>query len=432
MDRSIAIFWFRRDLRLDDNIGLQQALSSTHPVLPVFIYDTDILNRLNSRYDRRVDYIQQALTSMHRQLQTHHAGLKTYYGKPIEIFSEITAQLSVAAVYCNRDYEPEAIQRDRTIKEYLAAKGIAFYEFKDQVIFERSEIAKNDGTPYTVYTPYSRAWKATLRPAHYAPVSTPRNNFVQTRQKEIHTLETIGFQPTDIWFRTPELDAAVIDEYDRYRDFPAMDHSTHLGMALRFGTISIRRCAAFALQHNDTWLNALIWREFFMQILYHFPHVVGHSFKPEYDRIEWRNDETEFRRWCAGETGYPLVDAGMHQLNRTGFMPNRVRMVVASFLCKHLLVDWRWGEAYFADKLNDYDLAVNNGNWQWAAGSGCDAAPYFRIFNPTVQAQKFDKALQYINTWIPDFETRLVLPIVEHRFARERALRVYSQALSLQ
>ncbi|SEK17824.1 cryptochrome/photolyase family protein [Parapedobacter koreensis] len=430
MEHTVVIFWFRRDLRLEDNAGLQRALSSGYPVLPIFIFDTDMLNRLNNRYDRRVDYIQQALAHLHLQLQKQHAGLKTYYGKPITLFHEITAHYAINAVYCNRDYEPQAIKRDNEVKAYLAAKGIAFYHIKDQVIFEQSEVIKQNGTPYTVYTPYSNAWKATLQSQHYAPVPTAQHSFEYLPFEEIHTLEAIGFRPTDIRFRPPELDVGIVEAYDRYRDFPAMDHSTHLGMALRFGTISIRRCVAFALQHNAVWLQALIWREFFMQILYHFPHVVSHSFKPAYDLIQWQNNETEFRRWCEGQTGYAMVDAGMHQLNSTGFIPNRVRMITASFLCKHLLIDWRWGEAYFADKLNDYDLAANNGNWQWAAGCGCDAAPYFRIFNPTVQAQKFDKAQHYTKAWIPDVATRTIKPIVEHRYARERALKVYSEGLN--
>ena len=428
-DNEVVIFWYRRDLRLDDNIGLVQALSSGYPVLPVFIFDTDILDHLQNKYDRRVDYIHQALKSIHQKLQIHHSGLKTYLGKPIEVFQKITEQYRIKAVYCNRDYEPYAIKRDREVKESFQAKGIAFYDFKDQVIFEQSDIAKADNTPYTIYTPYSRKWKETLRPLHYATANIEFDNFLLIPQAEIHSLEKIGFRPTDLRFLQPSLHAVIIDTYGRYRDFPAMDHTTHLGTALRFGTISIRRCVAFALQHNETWLNELIWREFFMQILYHFPHVVTNSFKSAYDLIDWRNDETEFRLWCEGKTGYPLVDAGIRQLNQTGFMHNRVRMVTASFLCKHLLIDWRWGEAYFAEKLNDYDLSANNGNWQWAAGCGCDAAPYFRIFNPSKQAQKFDRGLEYIHTWNPDFEILSMSPIVEHTWARSRALNAYEKAL---
>lgn len=430
MEQKVVVFWFRRDLRLEDNAGLQQALSSGYPVLPVFIFDTDILNGLVNLYDRRVDYIHQALTSMHLQLQKHHSGLNTYYGKPIEIFQKITEQCQINAVYCNRDYEPQAIERDGAVKKYLDAKGIAFYDFKDQVILEQSEIVKSDNAPYTVYTPYSRRWKAVLKPLHYASLYTAWHNFLHQPHSEIHSLAAIGFRPTDIQFKQPELNAGIIDTYDKYRDFPAMNHTTHLGIALRFGTISIRRCVAFALQHNETWLNELIWREFFMQVLYHFPHVVTNSFKPQYDFIEWRNNETEFQLWCGGKTGYPIVDAGMRQLNQTGFMHNRVRMITASFLCKHLLIDWRWGEAYFAQKLNDYDLAANNGNWQWVAGSGCDAAPYFRIFNPAAQTLKFDKDMKYIKTWNPDFETKQNTPIVEHEYARERALKAYKRALN--
>jgi deoxyribodipyrimidine photo-lyase len=429
MENNIVVFWFRRDLRLEDNIGLQKALSSGHPVLPIFIFDSDILEHLSNAYDRRVDYIHQALTFINRQLQKHHSNLKTYYGKPIEVFKKITKQYQICAVYCNRDYEPQAIERDRAIGENLKTKRISFYDFKDQVIFEQSEISKTDLTPYTVYMPYAKKWKETLQPQHYAPVDTLFSNFLHQSFTEIHSLKEIGFQPTGIIINQPRLNADIINFYDKYRDFPALDNTSHLGMALRFGTISIRFCVSFALQHSETWLNELIWREFFMQILYHFPSVTVNSFKPKYDFIKWRNNETEFKLWCEGKTGYPIVDAGIRQLNQTGFMHNRVRMITANFLCKHLLIDWRWGEAYFAEKLNDFDLAANNGNWQWSAGCGCDAAPYFRIFNPTTQAQKFDKELQYIKTWNPDFQKVSKLPIVEHRYARERALKIYNQAL---
>lgn len=429
MENNIVIFWFRRDLRLEDNTGLQQALSSGCRVLPVFIFDTDILNQLNTTFDRRVDYIHQALSEMNNVLNQHRSSLHTYYGKPMAFFKEIIRQYNVEAVYCNRDYEPQAIKRDNEVKKLLNENGVQFHDFKDQVIFEKSEITKNDGNPYTVYTPYAKKWRAALLVEHYAPEKTSCENFLPLETSHIHSLESIGFQKTDIQFKTPELNAGIVNEYDKYRDFPALDHTSHLGIALRFGTISIRKCVAFALLHNETWLSELIWREFFMQILYHFPGVVFKCFKPQYELIEWRNNEEEFNRWCEGKTGYPIVDAGMRQLNQTGFMHNRVRMITASFLCKHLLIDWRWGEAYFANKLIDYELASNNGNWQWAAGCGCDAAPYFRIFNPTAQTLKFDKDLQYIKTWNPDFEQDLNQPVVVHETARQRTLAVYSKAL---
>lgn len=429
MNKEISIFWFRRDLRLEDNFGFQKALSSGNSVLPIFIFDTEILDELEEKYDRRVDYIHQALTAIHSELKKHHSGLKTFYGKPIEILKNLTENFIVKSVYCNRDYEPYAIKRDNFIQEFLEAKGIEFLDFKDQVIFEKSEIVKPDETPYTVYTPYSKKWKFNLKPENYASVKIDLKNLLKISENEIHSLKEIGFKSTDIEFKSPELNSKIVEKYDKYRDFPAMNHTTHLGIALRFGTISIRKCIDFALKHNETWLNELIWREFFMQILYHFPKVVTQSFKSKYDLIEWRNDESEFRLWCEGKTGYPIVDAGMRELNETGFMHNRVRMVTASFLCKHLLIDWRWGESYFAQKLNDYDLSANNGNWQWAAGSGCDAAPYFRIFSPDAQTLKFDKDLKYIRKWNPGFESFLSTPIVEHQFARERALVTYNKAL---
>jgi len=366
---------------------------------------------------------------MNSVLHTHGSTLYIDYGKPLAIFKTIIALYDVQGVYCNRDYEPQAIKRDELIDSYLKDQGIQFNTYKDQVIFEKSDIVKDDSTPYTVYTPYSKKWKSLLAPQNYASVVVSAEHFYKTNPLKITELEVLGFQKTDIIFEKPNLELEIISDYDKKRDFPALDHTTHLGIALRFGTISIRSCVAFALKYNEIWLSELIWREFFMQILYHYPRVVTDSFKPKYDSIVWRNNEAEFQLWCSGKTGYPIVDAGMRQLNETGFMHNRVRMITASFLCKHLLIDWRWGEAYFAQKLLDYDLAANNGNWQWVAGCGCDAAPYFRIFNPTAQTLKFDADLSYIKTWNPDYEKYIQIPIVSHEEARERALRVYKQAL---
>lgn len=429
MKNSVAIFWFRRDLRLEDNTGLQQALSSGHHVLPVFIFDTDILHQLEDTYDRRVDYIHQALSAMNTELKKYHSSLKTFYGKPLEVFRTIIESYTIQAVYCNRDYEPQAIKRDKTIQDFLKEKGIGFFDLKDQVIFEKSEITKTDGSPYTIYTPYAKKWRSRLAPQHYARKETDFSNFLKTVATDILSIRGIGFQKTDMEFRPPQPEENLISQYHLYRNFPAMNRTTQLGIALRFGTISIRECVSFALQYNDTWLSELIWREFFMQILYHFPKVVYLCFKSQYEHIQWRNNEREFELWREGKTGYPIVDAGMRQLKQTGFMHNRVRMITASFLCKHLLTDWRWGEAYFAAKLNDYDLASNNGNWQWAAGCGCDAAPYFRIFNPGVQALKFDKDLTYIRTWNADFDRRTEPPIVVHEAAVDRALKAYKNVL---
>ena len=427
---KIVVFWFRRDLRLGDNIGLYHALQSDFPVLPIFIFDTNILERLEDKKDRRVDYIQQALSSIHSELKEHRANLRTYNGKSFEVFESLIKEYDIQEVVCNRDYEPEAIQRDTEIYNFFKAQGIPFKAYKDQVIFDKKDILKKDGNPYTVYTPYAKQWREKLKPENYQSVKPNYSNLFQEAPAKIHSLKDIGFQKTDMAFEKPELNAGIIDIYDKLRDYPAKQGTTKLGIALRFGTISIRKCVAFALEHNQTWLSELIWREFFMQILYHFPKVVRQSFKQKYDHIQWRNNEVEFERWCEGKTGYPIVDAGMRQLNETGYMHNRVRMVVASFLCKHLLIDWRWGEAYFAQKLNDYDLSANNGNWQWAAGSGCDAAPYFRVFNPQLQTEKFDKDLKYIRRWVPELDTpSYPEPMVEHRFSRERALQVYGLAL---
>lgn len=426
----ISIFWFRRDLRLEENAGLCQALASEYSVLPIFIFDTHILKRFEDKKDRRVDYIHQVLSQINTELKLSYARLNTFFGNPLDIFKMLLEEFDIQAVFCNRDYEPQAIKRDSDIYHFFREQNIPFKAYKDQVIFDKNEVLKNNGTPYTVYTPYSRKWKERLKDEHYKPYQTDFSNFLKQDFKEIHSLEEVGFEKTDMIFQAPKLDISIISEYDKYRDYPAMQRTTQLGTALRFGTISIRKCVAFALEHNQTWLNELIWREFFMQILYHFPKVESQSFKAKYDFIKWRNDEKEFQLWCEGKTGYPIVDAGMRQLNETGYIHNRVRMIVASFLCKHLLIDWRWGEAYFAQKLNDYDLSANNGNWQWAAGSGCDAAPYFRVFNPATQTEKFDKDLVYIKKWIPEFGTdKYPKHIVEHSFARKRALKVYVAAL---
>jgi len=430
MKTKLSIFWFRRDLRLEDNAGLCQALASGFPVLPIFIFDTAILNALANKSDRRVDYIHQTLSAINLTLKNYHSKLSSFYGKPLEIFQQLSQEYDIQAVFCNRDYEPQAIERDTEIYNFFQSQLIPFKAFKDQVIFDKKEVVKNDGTPYTVYTPYAKKWKEILTEKDYHIHKADFKHFLKQDFTEIHSLKDIGFKKTEFYFETPTLEAKIIDEYDKYRDFPALQKTTQLGIALRFGTISIRKCVDFALQHNQTWLNELIWREFFMQILYHFPKVVHQSFKAKYDFIQWRNDEQEFKLWCNGKTGYPIVDAGMRQLNQTGYMHNRVRMIVASFLCKHLLIDWRWGEAYFAEKLNDYDLSANNGNWQWAAGCGCDAAPYFRVFNPALQTEKFDKNFEYIKKWLPEFGTeKYPKPIAEHRFARDRALKIYAEAV---
>lgn len=429
MSNKVIVFWFRRDLRIEDNAGLSQALDTGIPVLPVFIFDSTILERLEDPYDRRVDYIHQALSGLKKELQKYGSGLHTFYGKPADAFRELTRSYTIESVYTNRDYEPGARNRDQEIKQLLQAQNIPFYDYKDQVIFEQDEIIKPDGLPYTVYTPYSKKWIGSLKPEHYREHPMSYGNLYPMHSPRIPALSSMGFQRTDIVFCKPVLQEDIVCGYGKYRDYPGLDQTTKLGTALRFGTISIRKCVAFAVQHSPVWLSELVWREFFMQILYHFPGVVDRSFKSRYDLIEWRNDETEYMYWCSGKTGYAIVDAGMNQLNQTGYMHNRVRMIAASFLCKHLLIDWRWGEAYFAQKLNDYDLASNNGNWQWVAGCGCDAVPYFRIFNPQLQTRRFDQDMSYIKKWNPQYEKCTPDFIISHTAARQRALEVYQRAL---
>ncbi|MFN7690486.1 MAG: cryptochrome/photolyase family protein [Bacteroidota bacterium] len=428
----IVLFWFRRDLRLDDNAGLYEALKQNMNVLPIFLFDSEILNKLDNKQDARVHFIHHQLTVLQQQLSALGSSIMVKLGKPKEIFESLAQQYIIKAVYTNHDYEPYAIKRDHEIAELLRSKGISFHSFKDQVIFEKDEVTKDDLKPYTVFTPYMKKWKSKLTTNHLMPHPTQNyyNNFFQTAAIPLPTLADIGFLPSSIDFPGSEIIPAVIQHYSEQRDIPSIKGTSRLSVHLRFGTVSIRSLVAQAQRLNEKWLNELIWREFYMMILYHFPHVVNRAFKPAYDRIPWSNNETHFKLWCEGKTGYPIVDAGMRELNRTGFMHNRVRMITASFLTKHLLIDWRWGEAYFAKKLLDFELSSNNGGWQWSASSGCDAAPYFRVFNPYEQTKKFDPQLKYIKQWIPEFdELNYIKPIVDHKFARERVLSTYKKAL---
>ena len=429
---TIVIHWFRRDLRLDDNHALFQALISGKKVLPVFIFDTNILGKLSDKSDARVTFIHQQLQQLQKELVSYGSSLYVINDTPANSFRKLLKEFNVAAVYTNHDYEPYAIQRDKTIALLLEKSKVNFLTFKDQVIFEKNEVIKDDGKPYTVFTPYSRKWLARFdregRPEF--PSEKHFSSFLNFKSKEIPALETIGFTPSTIKLPSTTVKNELISRYDEQRNFPAIDGTTRLGIHLRFGTISVRKQARKAKQLNATWLNELIWREFYMMILWHFPYAVNSAFKPAYNNIRWRNNEFEFEKWKSGQTGYPIVDAGMRELATTGFMHNRVRMIVASFLTKHLLIDWQWGEAWFAEKLLDFELASNNGGWQWAAGSGCDAAPYFRIFNPYEQTKKFDTDMKYIRKWVPEFEDfSYPKPIVDHKEARERCLRVYSEAL---
>lgn len=433
MAEKLSIFWFRRDLRLHDNAGLYHALRSGYPVVPVFIFDTNILDELKNKADKRVDFIHRQLEQIQVELIANGSSLHVLYGTPEEAFIKLLSFYNVQAVYTNHDYEPYARDRDEKIAGMLQEQGISFHSYKDQVIFEKDEVLKDNGEPYTVYTPYSKKWKARLSDFYLEPYPVGKyfNNFHQQQVLPLPSLADMGFTKTDVDIPTPELDEVVAKDYHNMRDIPSLHGTTRLSVHLRFGTISIRELAARAKELNEKLLNELIWRDFYQSILWHFPQVVNQAFKPEYDKIAWRNNEEEFRLWCEGRTGYPIVDAGMRELNTTGYMHNRVRMIVASFLVKHLLIDWRWGEAYFAEKLLDFDLASNNGGWQWAVGSGCDAAPYFRIFNPYLQTQKFDPELKYIRKWVPEFEdfTKYPQPVVEHDFARKRCLEVFSSVL---
>ncbi|MEI9942833.1 MAG: deoxyribodipyrimidine photo-lyase [Chitinophagaceae bacterium] len=432
MKPVVNIFWFRRDLRLHDNAGLYYALKDKNPVLPVFIFDKNILDELEDRADSRVEFIYKALQEIQISLQKQASTLSVQYGFPKEIFQQLLEEYNIGKVFTNHDYEPYAKDRDGEIELLLKNQGASFHTFKDQVILEKNEVLKDDGKPYTVFTPYSRKWKAIVSEFHLKSYPTEKyfNNFYKQPAKEIPSLESMNFKPVGKEFPEKKWEKGIITGYQKQRDIPSIKGTSHLSVHLRFGTISIRELVREAGLLNDTFLNELIWRDFYQMILWHFPKVVGHSFKNEYDAIQWRNNEKEFEAWCNGQTGYPVVDAGMRELNETGFMHNRVRMIVASFLTKHLLIDWRWGEAYFAKKLLDFDLAANNGGWQWAAGSGCDAAPYFRIFNPYLQTKKFDPELKYIRKWVPEFEEfTYPKPIVEHEFARKRCLEVYSKAL---
>lgn len=431
--KPIAIYWMRRDLRLEDNAALYHALRASEPVLPLFIFDTMILDKLHDKKDKRVQFIYNELRAITTELHKHGSDLVVKIGQPMDIWKELISEYNVAAVYTNEDYEPYARERDGRVGEMLSGHNIAFNTYKDQVIFDKAEVAKADGQPYTVYTPYSRRWKERLTPFFYKPypVSKYLHNLSKVSEHfHFPTLESIGFEQVEFEYPPRVAKAEIVNRYDRQRDYPAIEGTTHLGLHLRFGTLSIRKLLAYALKHNQTFVGELIWRDFFQQILWHFPHVEKEAFKKAYTFIQWRNDEREFKCWCDGKTGYPLVDAGMRELNETGFMHNRVRMVVASFLAKHLLIDWRWGESYFAEKLLDYDLAANNGNWQWAAGCGTDAAPYFRVFNPELQMKRFDPDMKYVLQWVPEFGTKdYPEPIVAHEFARKRCLEVYKRAL---
>ena len=428
MDTSA--FWFRRDLRIEDNTGLREATQSGHIILLVFIFDDNIIDELPSN-DPRLNFIHQSLETINNQLLKHNGALLVLKGNPIEIWKKLIKNYNLRAIYANQDYEPYAIQRDKELEKLCRSNSIEFKSFKDQVIFEKDEVLKADGNPYTVFTPYKNKWLE-----HFETINLQSSNLSSIDsasffkpQKKFPGKQELGIKANTVLPKSYKL--KTILNYDKHRNFPSKDAGSYLGPYLRFGRISIRKLVQKAINENQTFLSELIWREFFMQILYHFPKVINNAFKTKYDNIKWKNDTEQFEKWCNGKTGYPMVDAGMRQLNQTGYMHNRVRMITASFLVKHLLIDWRWGEAYFAKKLLDFELSSNNGNWQWAAGTGCDAAPYFRIFNPSEQQKKFDPKFEYIKKWVPEFGTdKYPGPIIEHRFARKRALETYKKAIN--
>ena len=429
----MILFWFRRDLRFHDNAGFYNALIDADEVLPAFVFDASILDKL-PKDDGRVHFIHQHIAKMQKESEVHGSSMRVAKGNPLELIPQWSEEHYITAVYTNEDYEPYATARDEKIKTVLAEKGIAFKTFKDQVIFAPHEVLKKDGTPYRVYTPFSRVWMA--KEAEQGLPEYPTKPLLSKLHKKalpsIPTIKALGFETPKHQASTPNYNLSLMDAYDAVRNFPAIDGTSRLGIHLRFGTVSIRDMVRKAKKSsNPTFLKELIWREFFMQILWHFPHTTTASFKPQYDRIEWRNNETDFSKWCEGNTGYPLVDAGMRELNQTGFMHNRVRMLVGSFLCKHLLIDWRWGEAYFAEKLLDYEQSSNVGNWQWVAGCGVDAVPYFRVFNPTEQVKKFDKEHTYIKKWVPEYQSLdYPTPMVDHKMARLRCLETYKAGLA--
>ena len=426
--QKVSFFWFRRDLRLEDNIGLFHALESDYPVIPLFIYDIAILDSL-PKNDPRVGFIHESLLNINDQLKQIGSSLLVKKGETATIFKALCEEFDIKEVFFNKDYEQYAIDRDHKICEFLEGKNILCFSFKDQVIFEEKEITKADGLPYTIYTPFKNKWLEkynTMAPVReYIGASTSTNFY--NSSFVFPSLGEIGFEESAI--KVQPYNLAQISNYEEKRDFPAVDATSYLSPHLRFGTVSVRKMVNWAANTNAVFLSELIWREFFMQILYNFPMEVTNNFKPAYDGIQWLNDEDDFKRWCSGTTGYPMVDAGMRQLNETGYMHNRVRMVVASFLCKHLLINWQWGEAYFAEKLLDYEMSSNVGNWQWAAGTGCDATPYFRVFNPSIQLKKFDEKGIYIRQWIPEFELGYGKPMVDHAFARERAIATYKAGI---
>lgn len=434
MIKKVNFFWFRRDLRLDDNIGLNEALNNNSNVIPLFIFDENITNELEKN-DPRINFIYNQLESINKCLESkYNSRILILKGKPLDVIKKLAAEYNIGSFFLNHDYEPYAIARDKKIIDFLSTKNIQFSSYKDQVIFEKDEITKDDKTPYVVYTPYMKKWKTKLDSIDLSDLKSkdlPHNFYSNNNSYNWRSLNSLGFEESTMKIPNYKLDKDLVEKYEDKRNFPSLNSTSKIGPHLRFGTVSIRQVLLFVLKcKNEVFLQELIWREFFMQIIWFFPHTQTRCFKEKYENVQWLYDEESFKKWSEGKTGYPIVDAGMRELNATGFMHNRVRMITAGFLCKHLLIDWRWGEAYFAKKLFDYELSSNIGNWQWAAGTGVDSAPYFRIFNPTTQAIKFDKELKYINKWVKNLnELDYPKPIIDHKFARQRCLETYKRGL---
>jgi len=432
MTKKVSFFWFRRDFRLEDNASLFHALMNEKEVIPLFIFDQDILDKLEDKEDARIQFIHQELKRLKKELRSFGSDIIVKHGRPVEVWTDLVSDYHIKAVYANNDYEPYARQRDETVRLLLEQNGALLHQHKDHVYFEKSEVTKDDGSPYVVFTPYSKRWLSKYKEQACTPFETRRyfDSFHQFSNDEFPNIDALGFKEFDFQYPSRKVDLNIVRNYDEKRDYPSTKGTSRLSLHLRFGTVSIRKLISLANKNSETWLKELIWRDFYQMIIWHFPHSATDSFREAYDAITWRNNPDEFQAWCEGKTGYPIIDAGMRELNQTGFMHNRVRMITASFLTKHLLVDWRWGEAYFAKKLLDFELASNVGGWQWASGSGCDAGPYFRVFNPELQTKKFDPKYEYIKKWVPEWEHPSYKPIVDHKTARNRAISTYKESLA--
>lgn len=423
---KVSIFWFRRDLRLEDNVAFFHSLQSEYPVLPIFIFDDEILDEL-PKNDPRLNFIHNQLKKLNSKLNRHDSSIKTFHSNYKKAWQHLDETYEIKEVYFNEDYEPYALERDKWVNSYFNSTKTKVNSFTDHVVFKPGVILKDNGLPYTVYTPFKNKWLKHFELNKPEILPSPKLSNLLSKMEKFPSMGDLGFSITNI--KVEPFSLVDLDNYENTRDIPSLNATSYLGPHLRFGTVSVRGIIDQLKNNHFTFLSELIWREFFIQIMYHFPRVVTENFKPKYNGINWINNETDYQLWCKGKTGYPIVDAGMRQLNETGYMHNRVRMITASFLCKHLLIDWTWGEAYFAEKLLDYELASNNGNWQWVAGTGCDAAPYFRVFSPSAQTLKFDPDLNYIKKWVPEINELSYSPMLDHKMARERAIKVYKTGI---